>query len=48
MAGLALPASLAVMCAGTFAAGAGIEVFIVNWSTAMQQQIPPELLSRLP
>jgi MFS family permease len=46
-AGIALPVSLGVMCAGTFVAGASLEVFIVNWSTAMQQQIPPELLSRV-
>lgn len=35
------------MIACSFLAGAGVEVFGVLWDTAMQQQIPPEKLSRL-
>jgi hypothetical protein len=30
-----------------FAAGVCIEVFEVNWATAMQQEIPPAALSRV-
>jgi hypothetical protein len=28
-------------------AGAGTEIFAINWSTALQEQIPPNLLSRV-
>ena len=41
------PAPLAVVIVASFLAGAGVEVFGVLWDTAMQQQIPPEKLSRL-
>jgi MFS family permease len=44
---LALPLATPVIAATAFACGAGIEIFAVNWSTAMQQQIPPDLLSRV-
>jgi hypothetical protein len=27
-------------------AGGGVEVFTVNWATTLQQEIPPEKLSR--
>ena len=35
---------LLVIC--SFAAGAGIEVFSMGWSLAMQEHVPPEMLSR--
>jgi Na+/melibiose symporter-like transporter len=38
---------LAVVIACAFAAGFCIEIFGVLWDTAMQQEIPPEKLSRL-
>ncbi len=41
------PAPLEVVILASFLAGAGVEVFGVLWDTAMQQQIPPEKLSRL-
>jgi MFS family permease len=44
---LALPAPLAVVIACGFAAGFFVEIFGVLWDTAMQQEIPPEKLSRL-
>jgi MFS family permease len=31
----------------SFAAGAGMEVFGIGWSTALQQQVPEEVLSRV-
>jgi MFS family permease len=40
---LALPA---ILCASV-AAGIGVETFTILWDTAMQQQIPGEMLSRL-
>jgi predicted MFS family arabinose efflux permease len=44
---LAVPLPTAVIAAAAFACGAGGEIFAVNWSTAMQQQIPADLLSRV-
>lgn len=44
---LAAPLATAVVAAAAFACGAGGEIFAVNWSTAMQQQIPADLLSRV-
>jgi predicted MFS family arabinose efflux permease len=44
---LAAPVPLAVVAAAAFVAGVSSEVFAVNWITAMQQEIPPNLLSRL-
>jgi MFS family permease len=44
---LAAPAPVVVIAFAAFAAGFGIEIFGVFWDVAMQQQIPPEQLSRL-
>ena len=44
---LAAPAPFVVIALAAFAAGFGIEIFGVFWDVAMQQQIPPEQLSRL-
>jgi hypothetical protein len=44
---LAVPLSAPLICAASFAAGLGIEVFGVLWDTTMQQEIPPEKLSRV-
>lgn len=44
---LAAPAPLAVIALAGFVAGFGMEIFGVFWDVAMQQQIPPEQLSRL-
>jgi MFS family permease len=44
---LGLTAPTVAIAAGALVAGAGIEVFGVNWDTAMQQEIPQELLSRV-
>jgi MFS family permease len=44
---LGLAAPTAVITAGALIAGAGIEVFGVNWDTTIQQEIPQELLSRV-
>jgi MFS family permease len=38
---------LAVLMAAAFVAGAGIEVFGVGWDLAMQEQVPPDMLSRV-
>lgn len=43
---LAVPLSVPLLCAVTFLAGIGFTVFGVCWSTTMQQEIPPTLLSR--
>jgi hypothetical protein len=40
-----LPLPLVIVCA--FIAGAGSEVFNVNWALSMQQEIPPSALSRV-
>jgi MFS family permease len=44
---LAVPLAVPVIAIAAFAAGACIEVFEVNWATAMQQEIPPQALSRV-
>jgi MFS family permease len=44
---LAKPAPLVVVIAAAFIAGFCIEIFGVQWDTAMQQEIPLEKLSRL-
>jgi MFS family permease len=44
---LAVPLKAPLIAVAALIAGAGVEVFEVNWSTAMQQQIPAELLSRV-
>jgi MFS family permease len=44
---LAIPAPLPVVIACAFAAGFFVEIFGVLWDTSMQQEIPPEKLSRL-
>ena len=44
---LAVPAPLALIALASFAAGFGIELFGVFWDLAMQQQIPPDQLSRV-
>jgi MFS family permease len=44
---LAPPAPVVVIALGGFAAGFGIEIFGVFWDVAMQQQIPPDQLSRV-
>ena len=44
---LAGPAPLPVVIACAFAAGFFVEIFGVLWDTTMQQEIPPEKLSRL-
>ncbi|HWE15129.1 MAG TPA: hypothetical protein VG365_16515 [Solirubrobacteraceae bacterium] len=44
---LAVPLAVALIAAAALLAGAGMEIFAVNWSTAPQEQIPPNLLSRV-
>ena len=44
---LAGPLAVAVIATTALLAGAGAEIFSVNWSTALQEQIPPSLLSRV-
>jgi MFS family permease len=44
---LAIPAPLPIVIACGFAAGFFVEIFGVLWDTTMQQEIPPEKLSRL-
>jgi predicted MFS family arabinose efflux permease len=44
---LADPLGVAVIATCALLAGAGMEIFAVNWSTALQEQIPPGLLSRV-
>jgi hypothetical protein len=44
---LAVPLSTWLVVVAALAAGAGTEMYEVNWSTAMQEQIPAELLSRV-
>lgn len=41
------PSSLFVIAAAAGLAGIGIEVFGVSWSTTVQEQIPPDRLSRV-
>jgi Transmembrane secretion effector len=44
---LAAPLAVALIAAAALLAGAGVEIFEVNWSIALQEQIPPNLLSRV-
>jgi predicted MFS family arabinose efflux permease len=44
---LAVPAPAAVIALAAFTAGFGAEIFGVFWDVAMQQQIPPDQLSRV-
>lgn len=44
---LAAPAPVVLIALAAFAAGFGIEIFGVFWDVAMQQQIPPDQLSRV-
>ena len=44
---LAAPVATPFVAAAAFAAGVCAEIFAVNWTTTMQQEIPPTLLSRL-
>jgi MFS family permease len=44
---LAGPAPLALVAAAAFVSGVGIEIFAVMWDLTMQEQIPPETLSRV-
>ena len=41
------PSPLAVVAAGGFCAGAGIELFSVFWNTAVHTHVAPEALSRV-
>lgn len=45
--GLAVPLSLAAICALALVSGVGMETFGVLWDTTMQQEIPQERLSRV-
>ncbi|WP_329255661.1 MFS transporter [Actinoallomurus sp. NBC_01490] len=44
---LAVAAPVPVMLAAAFAAGAGFEIFGVQWDTVVQHNVPPEALSRV-
>jgi hypothetical protein len=44
---LAFRAPLAVIAAGSFAAGVALAVFGVLWNTTMQREVPSEVLSRV-
>jgi MFS family permease len=44
---LAVPLDLPLIAAASLTAGVGNEIFEVNWSTALQEQIPADLLSRV-
>jgi len=44
---LGAPLALPIILCTAFTAGIGMETFGVLWDTAMQQQIPTEMLSRL-
>jgi MFS family permease len=44
---LAIPAPLPLVIGAGFAAGFFVEIFGVLWDTSMQQEIPPDMLSRL-
>jgi hypothetical protein len=44
---LAVPLDLPLIAAASLTAGVGNEIFEVNWSTALQEQIPSDLLSRV-
>jgi predicted MFS family arabinose efflux permease len=44
---LAVPLAVPLTAAAALAAGVSGEVFVVNWNTTMQQEIPPAALSRV-
>jgi len=44
---LAVPVPVAWVAAAALLAGGCVEVFMVNWATTLQQEIPPAMLSRL-
>jgi MFS family permease len=44
---LAVPLATPAVAAAGFLAGCGIELFGVNWATALQQEIPRDMLSRV-
>lgn len=44
---LAVPLAVPLVAGAAFMAGGGLEVFGVNWVTAMQQEVPPGALSRV-
>ncbi len=44
---LAIPLPFPLVVCAAFSTGFGIEIFGVLWDTAMQQEIPPEKLSRM-
>jgi MFS family permease len=44
---LAIPLPFPLVVLASFATGFGIEIFGVLWDTAMQQEIPQEMLSRV-
>ncbi|MEP7023449.1 MAG: MFS transporter [Actinomycetota bacterium] len=44
---LAVPLAVPLIAAAAFVAGASGELFVVNWVTTMQQEIPPDALSRV-
>jgi MFS family permease len=44
---LAVPLPVAVIACAAFIVGVGIEFFVVNQSLAIQQEVPPEILSRV-
>jgi MFS family permease len=44
---LAVPLSVPLIAAAALLVGVAAEVFVVNWVTTMQQEIPHDLLSRL-
>ncbi|MFJ9642327.1 MFS transporter [Streptomyces sp. NPDC101206] len=46
-AGLAVPLPVWALCAVMFVSGTAVEVFGVNWMTALHQEIPPEKFSRV-
>ncbi|WP_431677494.1 MFS transporter [Kitasatospora sp. KL5] len=44
---LAVRAGLPLLVAAMFVSGAGVTVFGVNWMVALQQEVPPEMFSRV-
>jgi hypothetical protein len=44
---LAVPISVTWVVAAALLAGGCLEVYMINWATTMQQEIPPAMLSRL-
>lgn len=44
---LAVPLPAPLVTAASFLAGGGVEVFTINWATALQQEIPARQTSRV-